>query len=179
MGRFVDNIIAFRILKLLTTPFEETEAYKLGIIDKKGKELKRMRDLHTDSELQAYTLLHRLVFRLKKIIERVPIDNKKIVSYAAALALIKESLEKNNEPLDLETQFLGICNEELTEELEIVSQHFLNESPMLRFRDFTNLQEEGEGAPANNSAASPGMAYSDPKLFGKRILRRNKREEKK
>ena len=41
MGRFVDSIIALRILNLLVTPFENTEAYKRGIIDIKGKELKR------------------------------------------------------------------------------------------------------------------------------------------
>ena len=39
MGKFVDSIIAYRILKLLVTPFEDTEAYKLGIIDNKGKEI--------------------------------------------------------------------------------------------------------------------------------------------
>jgi len=75
MGRFVDNLIAFRILRLLTQPFEETDAFRLGIIDKKGRELKRMQDLHTDAELLAYTLLHRLVYRLKRIIEKVPIEN--------------------------------------------------------------------------------------------------------
>ena len=41
MGRFVDSLITFRILRLLTTPFQETEAFRLGIIDAKGKELKK------------------------------------------------------------------------------------------------------------------------------------------
>ena len=80
MGRFVDSVIAIRILKLLTTPFEKTKAYELGIIDDKGKELKKMRDLRSVTERDAYTVLHRLVYRLKKIIERVPIENKKLLS---------------------------------------------------------------------------------------------------
>ena len=88
MGKFVDSLITYRILKLLVTPFDKTDAYKLGIIDAKGKELKRMRELNSVNERDAYTLLHRLVFRIKKIIEKVPIDNKKILSLAAAYALI-------------------------------------------------------------------------------------------
>jgi len=53
MGRLVDSVIAYRILRMLTTPFIETDAYKLGIIDNKGKELKKMSQLHTGDELAA------------------------------------------------------------------------------------------------------------------------------
>ena len=59
MGRFVDSLIAYRILKLLVTPFDKTDAYKLGIIDAKGKELKRMQELNSVNERDAYTLLKR------------------------------------------------------------------------------------------------------------------------
>ena len=55
MGKFVDSIIAYRILKLLVTPFDQTDAYKLGIIDAKGKELKRMQSLNSVNERDAYT----------------------------------------------------------------------------------------------------------------------------
>ena len=37
MSRIVDNLVAYRILSMLVTPFDETEAYKLGIIDAHGK----------------------------------------------------------------------------------------------------------------------------------------------
>ena len=53
MGRFVDSIITFRILHLLVTPFNQTEAFRRGIIDAKGKELKRMRDLHSVEDRDA------------------------------------------------------------------------------------------------------------------------------
>jgi len=101
MGRFVDSVIAYRILRLLTTPFEETDAFRLGIIDAKGKELKKMRDLNTVEERDAYSILHRMVYRIKRIIEKVPIDNKKIATFAAALSLIKEHAEDKSEPIDL------------------------------------------------------------------------------
>lgn len=174
MGRFVDNIIAYRILKLLTTPFTETDAYRLGIIDSKGHELKKMRDLHTDEELVAYTLLHRLVFRLKKMVEKVPIENKKLVSFAAALALIKEAVDNDHEPLDLEMQFLNILKSDLSEEIDFVTEN-INTNRMLKFSDYASLREEGEGAPANNVSASPGIALTQgAPLFGKKITRRKK-----
>ena len=36
MGRAIDLFVTYRFIKLLVTPFEKTEAYKLGIIDKDG-----------------------------------------------------------------------------------------------------------------------------------------------
>ena len=68
MGRLVDSVIAYRILRMLTIPFIETDAYKLGIIDAKGKELIPMRSLNSVKERDAYTILHRMIFRIKRII---------------------------------------------------------------------------------------------------------------
>ena len=36
MGRAVDLFVTYRFIKLLVTPFEKTEAFQLGIIDKDG-----------------------------------------------------------------------------------------------------------------------------------------------
>lgn len=173
MGRFVDNIIAFRILRILTTPFKETDAYRLGIIDERGKELKRMRDLHTDQELEAYTLLHRLVFRIKRIIEKVPIENKKIVSYAAAISLVKEHLDHNNEPADLEARYVIRSRADLTEEIQWV-QNNITANNLFTFKQFS--EDLGGGAtvaPANNIAFSGGIDKPEgPNIFGKKITRR-------
>ena len=57
MSRFVDSLIAFRIPKMLVTPFAETDAFRLGIVDAKGKELKKMSQLNTVEERDAYTIL--------------------------------------------------------------------------------------------------------------------------
>ena len=159
MGKFVDSVIAYRILKLLVTPFNKTDAYKMGIIDDKGNELKSMKDLNTVEERDAYTLLHRLVFRLKKIIEKVPIANKQLVSLAAAYSLIKESLDENKEPIDLELRYINKIKSDLNEELILVEE-YLNDRKMFTFKQFS---EEGEGAvAANNAAASPGIAGLPP-----------------
>ena len=39
MGRAIDLFVTYRFIKLLVTPFKETEAYKLGIIDENGKRI--------------------------------------------------------------------------------------------------------------------------------------------
>jgi hypothetical protein len=156
MGKFVDSIIAFRVLHMLVQNFEDTPAYKLGIIDKNGKELKRMRDLNTVELRDAYTLLHRLIFRLKKIINKVPIENKKLVSLAAAYALIKEELANGKESIDLEEKFLKRLDEDLTTEIQELTEA-MDKNKILSFRQF----REDAVAPANNSAATPGVAGLD------------------
>ena len=147
MGKFVDSIIAYRILKMLVTPFQETEAYKRGIIDDKGKELRKMRDLNKVEDRDAYTILHRLVYRVKRIIERVPIENKKLVSYAAALALIREQLDHEEEYPDIELRFNAKLAEALEQEIDLVHD-FLHEKQLFTFKQFT------EEAPAVNSAVT-------------------------
>ena len=136
MSRAIDSIIAYRILNLLVTPFVDTDAYKLGIIDEKGKELKKMGQLNTVDERNAYTILHRLVFRLKRIIEKIPIENKRLASFAAALSLIKECVEINIEPIDLEFQFSKRLRQDLTEELDIV-ERFTKGNYMKSFRQYS------------------------------------------
>lgn len=160
MGKFVDSIIAFRILHMLVQNFEDTPAYKLGIIDKNGKELKRMRDLNTVELRDAYTLLHRLIFRLKRIINKVPIENKKLVSLAAAYSLIKEDLASGKESIDLEEKFLKRLDADLTIEMQELTEA-MDKNKILSFRQFSEDMGAGAVAPANNAAATAGVAGLD------------------
>ena len=90
-SRGADLYFVFRFLRLLTMKYEKTAAYKLGIIDKKGKPLKRSSELESVDEKAAYTMLHRLVFKIRRLIEKVPIIGKSILlNYAEALFLLKE-----------------------------------------------------------------------------------------
>lgn len=105
MGRAIDTLIVFRFLKLLVTPFKETKAYELGIIDERGKNLRPSNKLNTEEERDSYTILHRLVFNIKKLIELAPGGKSKLGSYAAALFLIKEHIKdkvENEELLEKE-----------------------------------------------------------------------------
>ena len=87
--RIVDTLIVFRILKMLTTPWEKFDALKLGLIDKKGMRIKDKKP-ETKEEKAAYTLLHRLLFNLKRILNKVPFGKTAFASYAVALLLLKE-----------------------------------------------------------------------------------------
>lgn len=91
MSRTIDNVIAFKILYMLVTPFDATDAYRLGIIDANGTALKKIRNLNTTEEKDAYTSLHRLVFSLKRLIQKVPGGKSKLASLVAAYWLVKES----------------------------------------------------------------------------------------
>lgn len=101
MGRAIDLLITYRVIKLLVTPWEKHDAYKLGIIDDKGKVLRKARTLKTSEEKKSYTLLHRFVFNLKRLIGIVPGGKSKLGSYAAALGLLlKEEKEINSVELE-------------------------------------------------------------------------------
>ena len=90
ISRAGDLFYAFRFLKLLVTPFEKTEAFKLGIIDKDGAILKKAAERQSPEEKSAYTVFHRLVFNVKRLLAKVPGGKSVIGRYGAALFLIKE-----------------------------------------------------------------------------------------
>ena len=86
-SRGIDFLITYRVVKLLTTPFEKQEAFKYGIIDKDGKVLRKFRTLKTTAEKKAYTMLHRFVFNLKRILQRVGLGGR-LGTFAVALGLL-------------------------------------------------------------------------------------------
>ena len=95
-NRAVDLIITYRVIKLLITPFNRQEAYKYGIIDDKGKVLRKFRTLQKPEEKKAYTLLHRFVFNLKRILQKVGLGGR-LGTFAVALAtLLREDKSMKN-----------------------------------------------------------------------------------
>lgn len=109
-----DALITYKIIKILTTPFTQTDAYRLGVIDAHGKKIKNPT---TPAELASYNVLNRLVFRLKIVLNLVPIQNKEFLSYAAALMLVRECYENNEEPENLDELFLESINNRVAEEV--------------------------------------------------------------
>ena len=111
-----DLVYTFRFLRLLTTKFEDTEAYKAGIIDENGKRLKSF-DLNTmdnrNTYKNYYTSFHRLVFNIKKIMEKVPGGGSRLASYAAALYLLKEHF--------------GVKEKEIKKSLNVDALDFMSE----------------------------------------------------
>jgi len=92
-SRAIDLLITYRIVKLLTTPFDKQEAFKFGIIDKDGKVLRKNKSLRLEKERKSYTILHRFVFNLKRILKRVGLGSR-LGSFAVALALLIKEDQK-------------------------------------------------------------------------------------
>jgi hypothetical protein len=92
-NRVVDLLITYRIVKLMATDFKNQEAFKYGIIDANGKQLRKNKDLNTEAEKDSYTVLHRFVFNLKRILAKFGLKSS-ISNFATALALI---LKENQE----------------------------------------------------------------------------------
>lgn len=172
----IDNLITWRILKILVTPFEKSDAFKLGIIDSKGVPLKKASDLTSSEEKEAYSYLYRLTFNIKRLLNKLPGGDKYTKNIIAAYYLIKESNNtKNGTNLEERFNTLIECIEQknivLVEEELIVNRFF---EEIVGSGD-TSGQVGGVGGvvvdtPKNNTA---NMAISTKPLT-KKVLRRKK-----
>lgn len=175
MGQIIDNLIAARILWLLVKPFNKTDAFKLGIIDEKGKLLRKADELKTDEEKAAYNYLTRLVFNLKRLIAKLPGGSSMLASLIAAYFLIKEGIE-HDDLSNLEEKFFAL-NVELNDGLCLVEEQLIVEKFLYLMED--ELLEDGEGGigvggpPVNNTSQ---VAIS-PMPIGK-ITKRNNWKKK-
>ena len=97
MSRVIDALVAYRVLKLLVTPFNKTKAFALGIIDEKGKVLIKSKKITNSEQRNAYTLLIRFVFNLKRMLSKLGIRGPLGSATAAAIAFFKEEHGDNPE----------------------------------------------------------------------------------
>ncbi len=142
MAQFADTYMAYQFLKRLTTPFDKTKAFELGLIDEKGKKLKKAQ---TNEEKDAYTYFDRLVFNIKRLMEKVPGGSSRFVSYAAALYLIKESVDPKEHYSDDE-----------------IMDNIVENLTMLEKTSMKKLNELFEEAPANATGAAVAGTGDDP-----------------
>ena len=114
----VDLFITYKFVRLLTTQWKDTDAFDEGVIDAKGKLLVKGKD-QTPAQKKVYTVFHKLVFNIKRILERVPFGKSRIASYAAALFLLKEETGMAEEDILTVLQDLGADTSiDLTEEFK-------------------------------------------------------------
>ena len=97
MSRVIDALVAYRVLKLLVTPFNRTEAFKLGIIDAKGKVLKKSKQLKDSKERNAYTRLIHFVSDLNRILSNIGYRGPLGSAAAGAFAFFREEHGDNPE----------------------------------------------------------------------------------
>lgn len=153
--RIVDNLIALRIVYLLSTPFEKFDAFKLGLIDKNGSKIK---NAETAEEKNATSMLHRLVWNLKKVINLAPGGKSRIGSLVAAYLLVREAEENNYNEFQLEEEILNKF--QLYRSVRFLEEELLVEQCLVA------LYEEGEGAPTNSTGAA--VTTDEPKIPAKR-----------
>lgn len=90
MVAIFDTFVAYKFIKILTTPWKKTDAFKLGLIDKKGNPLVKRSDLKSDKEKKAYTIVHVLIWNIKRLLDKIPMTKTKMGSFATALWLLKD-----------------------------------------------------------------------------------------
>ena len=183
----IGNIyFVYQFIKKLVTPFEKTDAFKLGIIDKNGKILKKRRDLE-GKEKEAYTLSDTLVWNIKKLIGKIPGGKSKIASYAAALFLIKEQTgEYKIDDEEIELQFFDQFEKMYNGDLEFESstlnrlQRTLDEDTPttttggMAYRDKPlDLGKPPKGL-VKKKFGGVDVFGIDPSLFGRSILGKKK-----
>ena len=159
MGRAIDLFVTYRFIKLLVTPFEKTDAFKLGIIDKDGNRIMpppkggvrqtKPATLSTSEERAAYTVLHKLVFNIKKLFAKVPGLRTKLGTYAAALFLLKDTFKESvDDPDVFEKEFMKYLKEQGYEIDDSISEEVIGFGEVLPkgeyvlVNDILNKEEE-------------------------------------
>jgi hypothetical protein len=150
--RYVDTAIALRIVWLLVTPVANTKAYELGLIDADGK---TVRKATTSEEKNSTSMLHRLVWNIKRMIGLVPGGSTKVGSLAAAYLLMKEAVDNKWDEATLNEQcvlrFNTLCESNVEELDELMDR-------------LVSIEED---APVNAAGAMPdagGVAKTDKPL---------------
>ena len=124
----VELFMTYKFIRLLVTPWQKTDAFREGVIDKKGKLLVKGKD-QSSAQKKTYSLFTKLVFNLKRILEKIPFGSQMIKSYAAALFLLREETGMAEEDILKVLEDMGHnisidINEEHKELQE--GQHILN-----------------------------------------------------
>jgi hypothetical protein len=150
MGSAVDLFVTYRFLKILTTPFNKSEAYKLGIIDAKGNRIRQevspgrfvAPTLTTSEEKNNYTVLHKLIFNIKKLFEKVPGLRSTVGTYAAALYLLKDTFKESVEDPDMfEKEFMKYLKENNIDFDDSITEEVVGFGELLPKGDYVLLQD--------------------------------------
>jgi len=168
MSAALDAVVGIRLLKLLSTPIQKSQAYTMGIIDADGKKL---RNPTTAQERNAYTFLNRFVFKVQRALTRSPDMNaKRLLSFAAAIALLREYKEEDDD-VEVASLLELYMNDD-----QVIQNSKLMESNLISFKDYF-LEENGVGggAVAGLGVGPQGEPGVDPRMMP--MIRRKKKKK--
>ena len=153
MAGTIDIFILYKIIKALVLPFDESDAFKLGLIDKDGK---RQRKAKTKEEKAAMGYFDRFIFNLKRLLFKVGLKSK-FSSMAAAFFLLRESHA-------YETGTYNYTDDEVIVEIKKI----MEELKMNSSKTLEQLEEEI----ANASGASVAGTGDDPVHWSTKSLKK-------
>tara|TARA_B100000287_G_scaffold157373_1_gene148495 strand:- start:541 stop:1059 length:519 start_codon:yes stop_codon:yes gene_type:complete len=167
MSSALDTVVGIRILKLLSTPIKKSKAFELGIIDDQGKKLRNP----TSGERQYYTFLNRFVFKVQYALTKSPnMYGKRLLSFAAAMALLREYKETDDE-----IEIMSLLEMHMEDE-KVQQQARLLESNVLSFKNYIDeMNGVGGGAIAGVGIGPQGEPGVDPRLMP--LARRKKKKK--
>lgn len=172
----VDTFIVYQFLRRLVTPFNQWEAFKLGIIDDKGNILRRRNTLRTSQERNSFSLFDLMILKMKRVLERLPFGRSRLASYAAALYFIKESNNFDEDHYNNDEDIFAEFMEDFIEELKDHPEE------MKKFIDMINddiLDDKYiEEVPTNNIGSGHIAGVNPPKVNRKPKILRRKEDEK-
>jgi hypothetical protein len=160
--RIVDNLAAIRLIWLLATPFEKFDAFKLGLIDANGNKLKKA---ETSEEKNATSMLHRLVWNLKRIIALVPGGKTRIGSLVAAYLLVKEAEEQGYNEFQLEEEI--VSKFQLLRSIRFIEEELLVEKALNLLEDGAAIANVTGPATSTDQAAirKPKKTFKDQSKY--------------
>ena len=171
MSRTVDALIVYRILRLFATKIEDFDAYKFGIIDADGKKL---RNPNTEDERNSWTLLTRFVIKVKKASLKSPdMNSRRLLTFAAAIAILREHKENAEENLDLLELYMA--DENVIREAKLLEDYNL-----VSFKSFLTdevaVNSVGGGGVHGIGVGPKGEPGRDP-VFMPMVRRRKKKKD--
>jgi hypothetical protein len=164
VGSTVNLYLLYRIVKDLSTPFNETDAFKAGLIDDKGKKLKKA---ESKEEKEASSYYNRFILNIKRMLSKVGLGSK-LATFAAALFLIKEEQERNH-----------ILTEESFKDEDAVLEEIVRNIRYLEENSQKNYKQLVEDAPANSTGASVAGTGDDGVTWVKKPYRVGVKGERK
>ena len=109
---------------------------------KSGVRQTKPEPLRTTEERSAYTVLHKLVFNIKKLFAKVPGLRTKLGTYAAALFLLKDTFKESvDDPDVFEREFMKYLKEEGYEIDDTITENVIGFGEILPKGEYTLVND--------------------------------------
>jgi hypothetical protein len=174
----IDSLVAIRLLRMFSTPYEKHPAFEMGIIDDKGNKLKEPK---TAAERDAYTFLDRLAFKIRRALMQSPNRTaRRLLTFAAAVALLRE--HKDIE--EMSDEDFEVLLEMYSQDENVINEANILESGRIPFRYFAMGEEVANvagpmsgGSIAGIGTGPQGEPGRNPSLMPLQRRKKKKRQE--